>query len=55
MLVTAHDFCGIIYYIDDNSNVYDTVDIHNNKQNPKIIAKYVINKDGTYSIPEFNI
>lgn len=55
MVVTAHDFSGIIYYIDDSDNVYDTVDIHNNKQNPKIIAKYITNSDGSYSIPEFNI
>ena len=54
MTVTAQDFNGIIYYIDDKNNVYDTVDIHNNKQNPKIIAKYVIENE-QYTIPEFNI
>jgi hypothetical protein len=54
VVVSAHDFNGIIYYIDDNYNVYDTVDIHNNKINPKIIAKYNINNN-IYSIPEFNI
>lgn len=54
MTVTAQDFNGIIYYIDDKNNVYDTVDIHNNKQNPKIIAKYVVENE-QYTIPEFNI
>lgn len=54
MTVTAQDFNGIIYYIDDKNNVYDTVDIHNNKQNPKIIAKYVLENE-QYTIPEFNI
>lgn len=54
VVVTAHDFNGIIYYIDDIENVYDTVDIHNNKTNPKIIAKYIID-NGIYKIPEFNI
>ena len=54
MTVTAHDFSGIIYYIDDTENVYDTVDIHNNRANPKVIAKYVVT-DGIYKIPQFNI
>lgn len=54
MVVTAHDFSGIIYYIDDTENVYDTIDIHNNKTNPKIIAKYTVD-NGIYKIPEFNI
>ena len=54
MTVTAQDFNGIIYYIDDKNNVYDTVDIHNNKQNPKVIAKYTLENE-QYKIPEFNI
>ena len=54
MVVTAHDFSGIIYYIDDIENVYDTVDIHNNKTNPKVIAKYTVD-NGVYKIPQFNI
>jgi hypothetical protein len=52
--VWAQDIQGIIYYIDNNSNVYQAEDIISNKINPKIIAKYV--RDGEiYSIPEFNI
>ncbi len=54
IMVTAHDFSGIIYYIDDDKNVYNTVDIHNNKSNPKIIAKYIV-ENGIFKIPEFNI
>ena len=54
LVVTAHDFSGIIYYIDDDYNVYDTIDIHNNITNPKIIAKYT-NENGLYKIPDFNI
>ena len=54
MSVTAHDFNGIIYYIDDKNNVYDSLDIQKNKHNPRIIAKYVI-ENGQYKIPEFNI
>ena len=44
---------GIIYYIDDDYNVYDTIDIHNNITNPKVIAKYT-NENGLYKIPDFN-
>ena len=49
-VVRAQDIKGIIYYIDDHSNVYDPNDIMNNTVDPKIIAKYVEN-DGNYSIP----
>jgi hypothetical protein len=52
--VWAQDIQGIVYYIDKNFNVYDTIDIIKNQINPKIIAKYVLN-DGNYSIPELNI
>jgi hypothetical protein len=52
--VWAQDIKGIIYYIDNNNNVYQPDDIINNKLNPKIIAKYVKNGE-QYSIPEFNI
>ena len=52
--VYAQDISGIIYYIDNNNNVYQAEDIVSNKINPKIIAKYV--KEGLiYSIPEFDI
>jgi len=52
--VWAQDIQGIVYYIDNNFNVYQPEDIIINKTNPKIIAKYVKNGD-VYSIPEFNI
>ena len=52
--VWAQDIQGIIYYIDKNSNVYDTADIIKNQLNPKIIAKYVKNGE-IYTIPEFNL
>jgi hypothetical protein len=52
--VWAQDIQGIIYYIDNNNNVYRPEDIISNKINPKIIAKYL--KTGEhFSIPEFNI
>jgi len=52
--VFAKDIQGIIYYIDNNNNVYQAEDIIINKMNPKIIAKYVKNGDH-FSIPEFGI
>lgn len=52
--VWAQDIHGIMYYIDNNNNVYQTEDVHKNKQNPKVIAKYVLN-GVNYSIPEFNL
>jgi|TARA_Y100000992_G_scaffold172588_2_gene116275 hypothetical protein len=57
--VWAQDIKGIIYYIDDNYNVYDTTTIMLGQENPTIIAKYtksLDNKGNTkYEIPEFNI
>jgi hypothetical protein len=52
--VYAQDIKGIVYYIDNNNNVYQAEDIISNKINPKIIAKYVKNGE-IYNIPEFNI
>ena len=57
--VWAEEICGIMYYIDDVNNVYNTEDIMLNKVNPKVIAIYKKQRteDGkiSYSIPEFNI
>jgi hypothetical protein len=52
--VFAQDICGIIYYIDDNGNVYKTEDVMLEKKNPEIIAKYVKNGD-KYAIPELGL
>ena len=49
--VWAQDIKGIIYYIDDESNVYHPQDVMNNSVNPKIIAKYQI-INGKYVIPD---
>ena len=48
--VSAIDIKGIIYYLDNIGNVYDTEDIVSNNKNPKIIAKYIKNGE-EYSIP----
>lgn len=48
------DIKGIIYYIDEYNNVYDTEDIVENIINPRIIAKCEkINDTGEYSITNF--
>ena len=39
--VIAKDIHGIIYYIDNNCNVYKTEDILSEKQNPEIIGKFI--------------
>ena len=44
---------GIHYYIDDDKNVYKPEDVLSNKINPAIIAYYVVDKEGNYSIPSF--
>ncbi len=49
--VSAIDIKGIVYYLDDTGNVYDTEDILSNIKNPRVIAQYEKNSNG-YSIPE---
>ncbi len=46
---------GIHYYIDNVNNVYNTEDIVANKTNPEIIAKWKLNANDKYTIPEFGI
>lgn len=39
--VYAREIKGIVYYLDECGNVYDTNDVHNNIKNPRIIAKSI--------------
>lgn len=49
--VKATEINGIVYYIDTNGNVYDTEDIYENKENPRIISKYNYDKEtDTYEL-----
>lgn len=50
--VFTQDIQGIIYYLDNDGNIYQTEDIISNKHNPAIIAKYVKRND-VYTITEF--
>tara|TARA_B110000879_G_scaffold53747_1_gene76197 strand:- start:2034 stop:2546 length:513 start_codon:yes stop_codon:yes gene_type:complete len=52
--VIAQEIGGIVYYIDNYNNVYNTEDIMNEKQNPGIVAQY-IKQNNTYSIPELGV
>ena len=52
--VFAKEIMGIVYYIDHNKNVYNTEDIMNEINNPKVIAKYQLHNN-KYSIPEFGL
>ena len=47
--VWTEDINGIIYYIDNNNNVYKTQDIISNVINPSVIYKYQY-LDGVYKI-----
>ena len=52
--VFAQEIKGIVYWIDEESNVYDNQDIFQNKDNPKIIAKYTTTQNNgstQYDIP----
>ena len=54
MNVFAEDIQGIVYYIDRFQNVYNTIDILEGKEDPKIIAK-AVKHDNRYTIPEFGL
>jgi hypothetical protein len=50
----AQEITGIVYYIDNNGNVYRTEDVLDGKENPSIVAKYE-KQDNVFSIPSFGI
>ena len=52
--VTATEIMGIVYYIDNNKNVYNTEDIMEKSQTPRIIAQYE-NHSGRITIPELGL
>jgi hypothetical protein len=52
--VLAQDIRGIIYYIDEYLNVYDTQQVIEGIENPGIIAK-AIKTNGIYTIPELGL
>jgi hypothetical protein len=51
--LSVEEINGIVYYIDSFSNVYSTEDVLQDKQNPRIIAKYKLENDHKYTIYDF--
>ena len=52
--VVAENIQGIMYYIDSFLNVYNTEDILEGKEDPRIVAKAEKNNN-IYTIPEFGL
>lgn len=52
--VFAQEINGIVYYLDQYQNVYNTEDIMSSKENPSIIAKWE-RIDGVYKIPSMGL
>jgi hypothetical protein len=52
--VVAEEIGGIVYYVDSFNNVYKTEDVMEEKADPEIIAKYVL-ENGRYTIPAFGL
>jgi hypothetical protein len=48
--IWAQEIGGIISHLDDFGNVYDPQDIYQNIKNPRIIAKYLKDAEGNYSL-----
>ena len=48
--VWVEEIGGIMYYLDNNNNVYNAEDIMSNRTNPKIIAKWGKTLRGEYEI-----
>ena len=55
VVVFAKEIRGIVYYIDDYKNVYNTEDVMREIENPKIIAQYEKRNDDTYIIPSLGL
>ena len=51
--VWIQEIHGINYYIDSNNNVYRPEDIIGNKESPAVIAKWKLDQENNYCIPEF--
>ena len=52
--IFAQEIKGIVYWIDKFNNVYNTEDVMSDKENPQIVAKYVLHGN-QYTIPEFGL
>lgn len=48
--VWVEEIGGIMYYLDNNNNVYNTEDVMSNRENPKIISRWRKNIVGEYEL-----
>tara|TARA_B100001063_G_scaffold246432_1_gene285570 strand:+ start:22775 stop:23281 length:507 start_codon:yes stop_codon:yes gene_type:complete len=48
--IYTQEIQGILYYIDNDNNVYDMNDIMRNEQSPKVIMKYEKSEEGVYKL-----
>lgn len=48
--LTVHDINGIMYYIDNDDNVYNQAHVLSEKVNPDCVGKRIKNADDSYSI-----
>ena len=48
--VWVEEIGGIMYYLDNNNNVYNTEDVMSNRENPKIISRWRKNIVGGYEL-----
>uniref|UniRef100_A0A6C0BRQ4 Uncharacterized protein n=1 Tax=viral metagenome TaxID=1070528 RepID=A0A6C0BRQ4_9ZZZZ len=48
--LTVHDINGIMYYIDNDNNVYNQAHVLSNKLNPDCVGKRIALSDGRYKI-----
>jgi len=53
--IWVQEIKGIFYYIDENGNIYDHEDVLTNNSKMDVIAKYVVDAAGNYTIPELGI
>jgi hypothetical protein len=53
--VRAEEIKGIVYYVDDDGIVYDTEQVHQNIENPRVIGKYVKGEDGQFALIKYDM
>lgn len=46
---------GIVYFLDHGGHVYNTEHVMSSQQNPAVIATWVKDAEGRYTIPEFGL
>jgi hypothetical protein len=55
LVVFAKEIHGIVYYIDNYKNVYNTEDIMQSNENPRVVAQYDKIDENTYTIPSLGL